>query len=54
VVTAQGNLPTTVEGLLWRGRLSAVSGYSLGLVAPAAAVAVVAPVAAPKRARRRK
>jgi hypothetical protein len=49
VVTAQGNLPSTVEGMLWRGRLAAVSGYSLGQLAPAAA-----PAAARKPMRRRK
>ena len=30
LVTPQGNLPTIGEGLLWRGRLTHVSGYSLG------------------------
>jgi hypothetical protein len=34
VVTAQGNLPAVGDGLLWRGRLAAVSGYSLGHLAP--------------------
>jgi hypothetical protein len=50
VVTAQGNLPATVEGMLWRGRLAAVSGYSLGQLAPA----VVAPAIARKPLRRKK
>lgn len=36
LVTAQGNLPASGEGLLWRGRLTAVSGYSLGMLASGA------------------
>jgi hypothetical protein len=50
VVTAQGNLPAVGDGLLWRGRLAAVSGYSLGQLAPA----VVAPAIARKPLRRKK
>lgn len=49
VVTAQGHLPTTGEGLLWRGRLAAVGGYSLGQLSPAAGPPPIA-----KRTRRKK
>jgi hypothetical protein len=32
LVGVQGHLPASREGLLWRGRLCAVAGYSLGRV----------------------
>jgi hypothetical protein len=51
IVTWHGNLPTTGEGVLWRGRLTEVSGYSLGNLAVGAHVP---PVPARKTRRRKK
>jgi hypothetical protein len=54
LVSLQGNLPAIGEGMLWRGALAAVSGYSLGWLTPLVPLTPRTPAARRKRASRAK